>query len=216
MVARAIVAPQDATTVQAFGTLDSLSITPFIMPTRLAVFRMVQTCLTAMLKRGGNLNSVSTAANRSALPLLTEISVLVAASHRTWWSSRLRRCRDVHGPELKACMGVVQLYAAKLHVSAALTTSGSESTTLEQTCASLSALDCHATQTHPQLCVQDTAFVPKTSYDNTADGAGEGLSIPVLLAWPSLSRRSVQHVFLDDRSRILAILLKLLTLHHHG
>ena len=40
-----------------------------------------RTCLTAMLKRGGILNSASTAANRTSLPRFADADVFATASH---------------------------------------------------------------------------------------------------------------------------------------
>ena len=66
----------------------------------------LRTCLTAILKRGGTLKSISTAAKRSSLPFLPEAAVLAVASHlavRLCCLHLLLCCADMHRPELKAC-----------------------------------------------------------------------------------------------------------------
>lgn len=67
-----------------------------------ALQKYALTCLTAILNRGGTLKSISTAANRSSLPLLAEALVFAPASHLTAWFGRLASCWNLQGPELKA------------------------------------------------------------------------------------------------------------------
>ena len=64
-----------------------------------------QTCLTAMLKRGGILNSTSTAANRIWLPLFADADELATASHLMLLHACLRRlsCWCFSAPVVNAC-----------------------------------------------------------------------------------------------------------------